>query len=364
MTWKFKFKSFEIFKMLKFESKFDNRSKAISFDFDSTIIKTKSGNVFPKDENDWKYINDNIFSILKKLSSEYNIVIFSNQLNLKDSEKFNQKLNNVFKDIPFVAYVSIDNDIFRKPRMGLYEQFKKDYNCEICCYVGDAAGRIGDFSDTDYKFALNCELLFLTPEELFSSGNKVLSDENFEKFILEQQFFKSAYPIPKHPLNDLNDNDIDRTLFGTNDPFENKFSINTNKQEIIMLIGSPGSGKSTFANKYSIKYGYEIISQDLLKNSKNVIKKLNRNFNFKEQSSIDLNNKKSVIIDRCNAHIKSRKEIFDIAEKMNSLLDASAYASFVESLNRLHYTHTWNDAALQHVRIFNTMYSNRNHERN
>ena len=44
---------------LNFKTKF-NRNKLACFDFDYTLIKTKSGKKFPIDKNDWVWLYDNI----------------------------------------------------------------------------------------------------------------------------------------------------------------------------------------------------------------------------------------------------------------------------------------------------------------
>jgi DNA 3'-phosphatase len=60
----------------------------IFFDLDHTLIKPKSGVVFPKDENDWTWNYDNVIEILNKLQLDgYSIVIFTNQKGLT-SKKF------------------------------------------------------------------------------------------------------------------------------------------------------------------------------------------------------------------------------------------------------------------------------------
>jgi len=68
-------------------------------------------------------------------------------------------------------------DIYRKPNIGMFQVVEALYNekgyeidLESSVFVGDAAGRLGgrgvskDHSDTDYKFALNAGIKFLTPE--------------------------------------------------------------------------------------------------------------------------------------------------------------------------------------------------------
>lgn len=70
------------------------------------------------------------------------------------------------------------SDIYRKPNIGMFQVVEQVYrdagyaiDMENSIYVGDAAGRVGlgrgaikDHADTDYKWALNVELPFMTPE--------------------------------------------------------------------------------------------------------------------------------------------------------------------------------------------------------
>ncbi|CUS22053.1 LAQU0S04e07096g1_1 [Lachancea quebecensis] len=60
-------------------------------------------------------------------------------------------------------------ELMRKPNVGMYEEFKKDFpgKFELVYYCGDAAGRATDFSDSDKMFAHNLGTVFRTPEEVF-----------------------------------------------------------------------------------------------------------------------------------------------------------------------------------------------------
>ncbi|OBA26818.1 PNK3P-domain-containing protein [Hanseniaspora valbyensis NRRL Y-1626] len=62
---------------------------------------------------------------------------------------------------------------YRKPRIGMLQELYKDFNSVITkksikFYAGDAAGRPGDYSDSDKVFAEQCKIIFKTPEEIFS----------------------------------------------------------------------------------------------------------------------------------------------------------------------------------------------------
>lgn len=56
-----------------------NSSMVASFDMDFTILKPKEGRTFPKDGNDWEWLNSNVPTVLKSLHEKgYKIVVFTN----------------------------------------------------------------------------------------------------------------------------------------------------------------------------------------------------------------------------------------------------------------------------------------------
>lgn len=67
------------------------------------------------------------------------------------------------------------HDPFRKPETGMWFELLKDveekHGCQVdlekSFYVGDAAGRKNDFSDSDREMAKALKLKFFTPEEFF-----------------------------------------------------------------------------------------------------------------------------------------------------------------------------------------------------
>ena len=108
----------------------------------------------------------------------YKIVFITNQKGIPRGkptvEDFKKKMDNIAKsiDIPLLVMASTDSSWYRKPGFGMWLELKNvDYSNSF--YVGDAAGRTGDFSCSDRKFAINvgryadCELMFRTPEEYF-----------------------------------------------------------------------------------------------------------------------------------------------------------------------------------------------------
>ena len=61
-------------------SKFRFRQNVAVFDLDWTLIKPKTGNTFPKDENDWIWLRPNVPIILDEYYKKgYCIIIVTNQ---------------------------------------------------------------------------------------------------------------------------------------------------------------------------------------------------------------------------------------------------------------------------------------------
>jgi bifunctional polynucleotide phosphatase/kinase len=238
------------------------RGPIAGFDLDGTIITTKSGNKFPVNKNDWKYVFDNVREKLIELHSKgYHIVIISNQKGLKDIESFKYKLNKVFEGITIDAvYIANKGNYYRKPYPGFHKLINIDF------YVGDAAGRNGDHSNSDAAFAINAGIPFYTPEHYF------LGEKN--EYILTLPDIK----IKKFVLPKL----LDKT--------------------VIMMVGRPGSGKSSIAKTIQSKItkntgnSPKIFSNDLSKNA------------FKEYLTSIKNEDKYIIIDNTNPNRLTRNE--------------------------------------------------------
>jgi bifunctional polynucleotide phosphatase/kinase len=59
---------------------FRARKKIAAFDYDWTLVKPKTGNTFPKNIDDWVWLNSNVVNILKATYKKgFAILIFTNQ---------------------------------------------------------------------------------------------------------------------------------------------------------------------------------------------------------------------------------------------------------------------------------------------
>ncbi|TGZ80341.1 polynucleotide kinase 3'-phosphatase [Ascodesmis nigricans] len=276
----------------------EKNRKVAGFDLDGTLIKTKSGNTHSKDTQDWQWWHPDIPTKIKGLYKEgYHIVIFTNQAGLKEPSKktahyikFKEKVNGILNelDIPLHLYAATSKDKYRKPRTGMWEEMMDDLNLdhhsvdlESSYLVGDAAGREGDFSASDWHWALNIGIHFWTPEEFFlgETGREKVHPWSPAQHIADSEKLTSS-PTPFAPKKD---------------------------QEIIVFVGSPGAGKSTFFHRYLEPKGYVRVNQDLLKSRGKCI----------TQTKKLLAEGMSVVVDNTNADVKTRAIWIELAEKHN-----------------------------------------------
>jgi bifunctional polynucleotide phosphatase/kinase len=256
--------------------------KIAAFDLDGTLITTKSGKTYAKDASDWAFWNAIVPHKLHDLVTQgYLIVIFSNQLGLSlkpqrlspFKEKIGFFLNSM--KVPLLFYAALKDDHYRKPRLGLWALLKERLKeTTESFYIGDAAGRSLDHSDTDFKFALNAGLTFKTPEMFFLDKQETMPTFSFDPF----QY------ASKKPL---------------------KHSYASDRLELVLLVGSPASGKTRFAHCYFLPHGYVHINQDTLKEK------------CLKACQEALSNQQSCIIDNTNPDPATRGEYVKIASMFN-----------------------------------------------
>lgn len=255
-----------------------------AFDLDYTLIKPKSGNKFPKNKDDWIFINDKVKLYLNALNNNnYSIVIFTNQKGISKGKltisEFYEKIQKIKDELGFELniFISTNDDIYRKPMTGMWDfMIKKmevgvDYKNSF--YVGDAAGRVykkrKDHSSDDLFFANNVNVQFFTPEKFFNE-----QDES-------------------HKINRFN-------LKSNNKNFV--LNIDHTKKNMILMVGAPASGKSHMSK--NCFNNYKIINRDKLRTKNKCL----------EKTVKYLNNNKNLIIDNTNPTIAGRKEYLNLAD--------------------------------------------------
>jgi bifunctional polynucleotide phosphatase/kinase len=257
---------------------FRYRRKMMGLDYDHTIVKPKNGRTFPKNVHDWEWLRPNVPEIINSYYKKgFAIVVFTNQFKPFKMEQIKIVMDTI--GCPYKVYAAYDKDI-KKPSTFLFDIYKKpNFNFKHSFYVGDAMGRQQDWSDSDKQFALKCGLVPKTPEEIFPFKNEVI------------------YIQSTHVDGEKNKN-----------PYFEKIPIAPKeKQEIIILVGYPGSGKTTVTYLFEHQEHYDILHGDELKTESKM----------KRALKIGLENKKSVIIDATNPSIKKRNVFIEIAKKYN-----------------------------------------------
>lgn len=166
------------------------KNKKILFaDLDGTLIKTKSGETFPKGIWDMEFRFD-VLDAIKELNPEY-ILIVSNQGGIEsgfvDSDDFHTKSEYIGRAIReycgckcYCEYCETNNrlDPYRKPNTGmlchLTERYVGDdfeYIKSKSLMIGDASGKEGQFSDTDKKTAENFGIDYLDVDDFINAMN-------------------------------------------------------------------------------------------------------------------------------------------------------------------------------------------------
>ncbi|KAH0852729.1 hypothetical protein HID58_090796 [Brassica napus] len=149
----------------------------ISFSASDVKEKYRDASLLPK----WKAFETVIFLERVIFTNESNIDRWKNKRQAAVDSKIG-RLNSFIKrvEVPIQVFIACGvassggkDDLYRKPKPGMWQLMKKHFNSGIeidmdkSFYVGDAAGRKGDHSDADIKFAQANGLKFFTPEEYF-----------------------------------------------------------------------------------------------------------------------------------------------------------------------------------------------------
>ena len=240
------------------------REKMAAFDFDWTLVSPKNGKTFPSNIDDWEWLYPNIPEKIKKHYEDgYMIVIFTNQSKLWKHDQ----IQNVAKslDIPIFIVVATEKCNY-KPNPILFTNLVGEYkiNKAESFFVGDALGRKSDFSDSDKIFAENIGVTCYSPEDIFKINN--------ETYIIE---------MPLIPLS--------------------------SEPEIIIIMGYPGSGKSTIAKHICKNEKYIYIEGDIYKTSSKMIK----------ASLEHILQKKSIVFDATHSSSKKREIYVELGKKYN-----------------------------------------------
>lgn len=232
-------------------------SYVAAFDLDWTLSYNEK-HLFPKEIDDIQILPGRRDMLVNLIKNGYNLCIFTNQYakSKADKEKKYLRVKHFLDEIklPIFTYIATEKDLYRKPDTEMWNLFKKDVHIEKIIFVGDALGRPQDFSDSDLNFAKNIDdsVQIYTPEEFF-----------------EPSIVPSFSP----------------------------------SKELVVFVGPPGSGKSTYYSKYLSDHVH--IEQDKIGSRLKVLKELTKS----------LKTDVSIVIDSTNPSQENREEYYNLAEE-------------------------------------------------
>lgn len=272
------------FTLITFEKQFrPTKSKAVKVlfaDLDHTLITPKGKHVFPKTLDDWKWKNDAIVPKLKDMyyNKGYEIVIVSNQKKMT-SDEVKAKTKMIYDDLqlPFVFISGHSDMYYRKPQLGLWEVLidyifrdAKHIDLTSCVFIGD--------SEADLYFARNTNVKFIHTDSFFLG----VQDAKFAKI-------ESA----EHPLTKW-----------VSDTSHNLPPLRDSTKHLVVMVGSPASGKSYYAQELEAK-GFLRINKDTMKTDKVVEKAF----------TAGIKEGQSIVIDNTNPTKEARAKWIAVAKK-------------------------------------------------
>lgn len=268
------------------------------FDLDETLITTRNGldpsrlqNTLKSPDN-WIFLGFSIHNILLEYQErKYTIIIITNQTNINNRQfdRINQVKDKLISYGVNPVILIGTKDKYKKPNNNLAIKLMNLWDIEKLnkksFMVGDAAGNDAEYlpyrwGSDDKDFANNLGVKFKYPNDIFYSNynyllgiNKSSDDDNIFEHDLNSKHFKK--------LN----------------------------QNVIIMMGTIGSGKSTFASEFGELYSkYIVLESDKFSN-------LTVMFNKFKREHKDGN--KYFVIDATNRNKEIRKKYIEYAHENN-----------------------------------------------
>ena len=309
-------------------------AKVAFYDLDGTLVRPKNGKTFPSktDEYDFAFLFPNhppgTLSVINRVRQQHEhgfaIVVITNQKQTAYSAKsglatWKKKMAHIASalDVPLRVLASLADDGYRKPRLGMWDEFVAKCNGGVevdrgeSFFVGDAAGRkkYRDHQDTDLKWALNAGIGFYTPEEYFLGRAK-------EYDIPMRPWSPSAH-TPAPSLKGLVDEPedemvtVDLSTLDTDESSTRTLLPSSDSQgqpEIVLFVGPPASGKTFLFHRVFAPASYAHVNQDTLRTRDKCLRVV----------ADTLSAGKSCVVDNTNRDRATRKHYVELAHTVGA----------------------------------------------
>ncbi|CCM00147.1 uncharacterized protein FIBRA_02174 [Fibroporia radiculosa] len=286
----------------------ESRPKIAAFDLDGCLIQSS---VYKKSTGppQFQWWRSSIPKKLKEVhEAGYAIVIMTNQAlrsaALADWKKKVPLIGGDASDVPFRIFAATARDEYRKPMPGMWYELERIYASDSVqidransFFVGDAAGRACDHAGTDRKWALNVGIAFHTPEEYFLN-------------LPNAPYTLSGFHVSSLPSDLPHITPPDATIVPP--------SLET--PEVVVFVGFPSLGKSTFYRKYFASAGYAHVNQDTLRTRDKCVK----------AAEEAVHEGKSCVIDNTNRNAETRRYYVEVARKAKIPVRCIVFDSSIE----------------------------------
>ncbi|KAJ8483437.1 hypothetical protein ONZ45_g14602 [Pleurotus djamor] len=290
-------------------------TKVAAFDLDGTIIESN----VRSNNTSWKWWRNCVKDNLRDLVQQgYALVIISNQGIKKErlgvwKEKVGL-IAGALPDVPFRLFAATAKDGHRKPMPGMWTDLERIFaesnvtiDKDASFFVGDAAGRKGDFAGTDRKWAMNVGIKFLTPEEHFLG----LPTQPYELLGFHVSSLPANLPLFTPTSTPPLPSSAPSSKTTPKSPSKSSKSQPTPtpeaSQEIVLFVGYPASGKSSFFHRHFAEVGYAHVNQDTLGSKPKCVKRVEE----------VLGEGGSCVVDNTNRDKATRKTYIALAKKHN-----------------------------------------------
>ena len=270
-------------------------NKIAGFDFVNTLIWPDNGDYTVRGDQHWIWRSDSIPDFIQEIiADDWTVVIFSNYVKT-GIDQLKTRFEETGLDVFFFA--SLVNDKYHKPNTGMWDLFKTIWEkirgkkllpTDNSFYIGD---RAGDISNPDPMFRKGS--VEVTPDEYkelgIPIGTPLGEDSLFAARIGLTFLTPDQLPLQLEP----------------------EFP---NQQELIIMVGQQGSGKTTWAIKIAEEYDYDIVAAEPIPYQQAFVAK-DKTKRLKLIGQL-LGDGRSVIADATHPSKSSRADLIALAKRL------------------------------------------------